>query len=101
MTDWETAMLIGLALGLILGYQISRDSAAKEPVRGGMLAHVFHYLACVTLTSAPVFVISGVILGVGFIWLVLSALGLVGITALFLLVHAAIERQAITPSAAM
>ncbi len=101
MTHWLIAVFIGIVIGLLLGVKISRDAGKKLPVKGGIAAHVFHYLACSGLTSVAPFVLTGVILGLPFLTLFGTGVGLLALTFAFLLVDAAIERAAQrTPSAA-
>ncbi len=95
MNDWLIAVLIGVVLGLALGVKIARDSNAEQPVRGGMLAQVFHYLACAGLSGMLPFIIAGIIVGLPFVKLFGTALGFLALTAVFLLVHAGTERTAL------
>ena len=99
MSEWLIAIIIGAAFGLVIGVKIARDSNAKEPVQGGPLAQTFHYLACSGLTGMLPFIITGIIVGLPFIKLFGTAVGFLAVTAIFLLVHASIERS-VTPSAA-
>lgn len=99
MGDWLIAVFIGAALGLLLGIKIARDSNARQPVRGGVLAQTFHYLACAGLTGMVPFIISGIVVGLSFLALFGTAVGFLALTVAFLLIYAAFER-AHTPSAA-
>jgi len=101
MNDWLLAVLIGVVIGLLLGVKTSRDAGKKLPVKGGIVAQVFHYLACSGFTSVAPFALTGVILGLPFLTLLGTGVGLLALTFGFLLVDAAIERAAQrTPSAA-
>ena len=91
MSDWLAAVIIGAAVGLILGVQIARGSATKQPIQGGTAARLFHYLACVSLTGMPPFVLAGLLLGLPFLTLFSSALGFLAVTAVCLLAYAAAE----------
>lgn len=95
MNDWLIAILIGAAIGLALGVKIARDSNAKQPVRGGALAGVFHYLACAGLSGMLPFIIAGIIVGLPFLKLFGTAVGFLAATAAFLLVHAGAERASL------
>jgi ABC-type Fe3+ transport system permease subunit len=95
MNDWLIAVLIGIVLGLVLGVRIARESNAKQPVHGGMLAQVFHYLACAGLSGMLPFIIAGIVVGLPFVQLFGTAVGFLTLTALFLLVHAGTERAAL------
>ena len=100
MVDWLIAVLIGAVCGLVIGIKIAHDSNRKQPVRGGILAQVFHYLACAGLTSMLPFVIAGIIVGLGFLALFGTAVGFLALTGVFLLIHAGFERASGKPSAA-
>lgn len=100
MNDWLIAVLIGAALGLVIGIKIARDSHAKQPVMGSLLAQVFHYLACAGLTGMVPFIITGIIVGLPFVRLFGTAVGFLALTAAFLLIHATFERTSDSPSAA-
>lgn len=94
MADWLIAFVIGIAFGIVIGIKIARDSNKKVPVRGGVLAQVFHYLACASLTGMVPFIIAGLVVGLAFLALFGTALGFLGVTALMLLIYAVIERKA-------
>lgn len=97
MSDWLIAVLIGMAIGLVVGVKIARDSAKVQPITGGMLSDTFHYLACAGLTGILPFIITGIVLGLPFLTLFGTALGFLALTAMFLLLHASIERNAPPP----
>ncbi|MBN1681140.1 MAG: hypothetical protein JW966_12710 [Anaerolineae bacterium] len=97
MIDWLIAFVIGLAVGVVVGIKIARDSNRKEPVMGGVMAHIFHYLACAGLTGMPSFVVAGIIVGLSFLVLFGTAVGFLGATTVFLLLYAVIERSAPPP----
>jgi hypothetical protein len=92
MTDWLIAVIIGVALGLLLGIKIARDSNHKQPILGGVLAQVFHYLACSGLTAMLPFILAGIIVGLPFLALFGTALGFLALTATCMLLYAAFER---------
>jgi hypothetical protein len=94
MSDWLTALLIGAALGLLVGTKIARDSRAKESVRGGALAAAFHYLACAGMSTTIPFIITGIVVGLPFLKLFGTALGILAVTFACLLVYAIDERSA-------
>ena len=50
--NWQLALLVGGGFGLILAPHIGRGSLARQPIRGGRLSHLFHFLACALQTSA-------------------------------------------------
>jgi hypothetical protein len=96
MSDWLTAVFIGLAIGLLLGVKIAHDSHKRQPVRGGVWGQVLHYLACSGLTSVLPFIITGLIVGVPFLQLFGTGIGLLALTAVFLVLYALIERSTTT-----
>ena len=91
MNDWILAVIVGVALGAVIGVKVSRDSIKKEPVRGGTLPQVMNYLASTSLTSVLPFVIAGLVVGLRFLTLFGTALGLIALTAVFLLIFGAVE----------
>jgi hypothetical protein len=94
MNEWLIAVLIGAAIGLVLGIKIARDSNRKEPVLGGLVAHIAHYFACAGMSSTVPFIITGIIVGLHFLALFLTAVGFLALTGIMLLVDAVIERNA-------
>lgn len=94
MNEWMIAILIGTALGLVIGVKIARDSNAKLAVKGGPLAQLFHYLASASLTGMPLYIITGIIVGLSFLKLFGTAIGFLAATAIFLLAYALFERPA-------
>lgn len=93
MNDWLIAVFIGLAIGLLLGVKIARDSHKRQPVRGGVLGQALHYLACSGLTSVLPFIISGIIVGLPFLQLFGTGIGLLVLTGILLVIYALIERS--------
>lgn len=100
MLHWIFALIIGLAIGLAIGVRIARESNRKQPVKGGVMAQTFHYLACSGLSTLLPFIIVGAIFGLQFLVLVGTAVTFLLLTGLFLLIYAGFERTAGTPSAA-
>ncbi len=97
MGEWLLALLIGVIIGLVLGVKIAQDSNKEQPVRGGSIAQTFHYLACSFMASVLPFVLTGVILGMKFLVLFGTGVGLLVLTGLCLLLEASIERGAKAP----
>ncbi len=93
MEDWLMAIVTGVLLGLLIGVKIARDSSARQPVRGGVFARLFHYLACAGLTGMLPFIITGIAVGLPFLTLFGTALGFLACTGLFLLVYAGFEAR--------
>ncbi|HML21339.1 MAG TPA: hypothetical protein PKD09_06820 [Aggregatilinea sp.] len=97
MGNWLLALLFGVMVGLALGVKIAQDSNKKQPVRGGAVAQTFHYLACAAMMSVLPFIILGIVLGLKFLVLFGTGLGLLALTGLCLLLEASIERGAAAP----
>jgi len=95
MENWLMAIVTGVFLGLLIGVKIARDSSARQPVRGGAFARLFHYLACAGLTGMLPFIITGIAVGLPFLTLfgTALALGFLACTGLFLLVYAGFEAR--------
>lgn len=91
MSDWLLAVMIGAAFGLVIGIKVARDSARKEPVRGGTLAQAMNYLGSAGLTSILPFVIAALVIGLPAVQLIGTILGLTAVTFVFLLVYGAVE----------
>ncbi len=91
MSDWMIAVLIGAAFGLVIGVKIARDSNARQPVQGGPLAQIFHYLASALLPAMLPYIITGLVVGLPFLTLFGTALGFLALTALSVLLYAAVE----------
>ncbi|MBN1565591.1 MAG: hypothetical protein JXA10_17230 [Anaerolineae bacterium] len=96
MSEWLIAIIIGAAFGLVVGAKIARDSSDAEPIQGGPLAELFHYLAGAGLSGMLPFIIAGIIVGLPFLKLFGTAVGFLALTAIFLLLHASFERGAAT-----
>jgi len=94
MNEWLVAVIVGAAFGFVIGIKIARDSNAKEPIQGGPVAQLFHYFACAGLTGMVPFIITGILVGLPFIKLFGTAVGFLAATAIFLVIHASIERSA-------
>lgn len=94
MTDtYFTVMLIGSIVGLIFGVFLSQESVRRMPVRGGMMAHVFHYLAASTVATILPMVIIGLLSGLKILQLIsMGILFSIG-TAIFLFAYAFFEGQ--------
>jgi hypothetical protein len=93
MNDWLIAVFIGLAIGSVLGVKTAHDSHKKQPVVGGIVGQVLHYLACSGLTSVLPFVIAGVIVGLPILQVFGTGIGLLVLTAILLVIYALIERS--------
>ena len=92
MANWVYTLLIGGVIGLILGYFVARKSAAEKPILGGIVADLFHYLgASAFVAVAPTVLIAAVIFRLGFARDLILAFGMLAISAVCLLIHAAFE----------
>lgn len=99
MNDWLIAIIIGAAVGLVIGIKIARDSNKKLAVTGGPLAQLFHYLASAALTGMVPYIITGLIVGLSFLKLFGTAVGFLALTALFLLLYGLFERASVSSAA--
>lgn len=88
---FEQSILIGGALGAILGIYIARVSQRHDPVRAGALAQVFHYLGAACFVSALPTAITALIIGGGFGTALPAAFLMVGLSLLSLLIYALLE----------
>jgi hypothetical protein len=100
MQNWMIAWGVGLALGLVIGAFAARDSHREKPIRGGMPAKVFHYLAASLIVSgAPTALLVTFFLGHGGIltrFLTILGIILVNLAAAFgcLMLYALFESRA-------
>ncbi|PJF40011.1 MAG: hypothetical protein CUN55_13275, partial [Phototrophicales bacterium] len=72
---------------------IARYSLAKLAIRGGILAQVFHYLACALLVSSTPFIIAAIVVGVPFLMMFGTAIGFIAVAAIMTLAYAFVEHQ--------
>ena len=90
-----TTILIGLGIALVLGLLTARSSNRREPVYGGPLAHLLHYLgAGLFVAILPTVLTSAFIMRTGEM-IPLLVLGFFGAAYVALLLHAIIERPAL------
>ncbi|MBI5930865.1 MAG: hypothetical protein HY862_16260 [Chloroflexi bacterium] len=90
MSDLEIVLLVGLALGLILGPLTARSSARREKIYGGTPAKTLHLIASGLFVATPPAVLVGAIAGLGLKTLfplafsvILSSLGILIVFAIF------------------
>lgn len=84
--------IIQVAIGLILGYFVARKSNAEQPVKGGTMAQIFHYLGAVTFVGvAPAVLLNALVLKLHFVPNVLSALAMLAVAGVFLIIYAVFE----------
>ncbi|MEM6527796.1 MAG: hypothetical protein AAF653_05850 [Chloroflexota bacterium] len=57
-----TAILIGIAIGLVVGRFTARSSANRDPIYGGTGAKVFHYLTASIATGSFFALLAGLFL---------------------------------------
>jgi len=99
MNNWQIALLIGLIIGAIGAYWVSRAANKKQPINGGSLAHAIHYLACTFQTASAPTALAAAILsrGLHLIPRLLTGVGLafgcIGASLLCLIVLAALEER--------
>lgn len=88
------ALLIGVAIGAVLGFFIARQSARKNTIHGGFPAQAFHLLSAISISSTFPTVITGLIIGTGFLPVVVMALSLFVGGFVLLLGYAVFEKPA-------
>ncbi len=82
----------GLLFGLVLGYFVSRRSAAEKPVRGGAAAMVFHYLgASLFVSTGPSVLVGAIFYRMPFLSLLALAFGMMALAFICLTIMAALE----------
>ena len=96
LSDPERQMRIiqaGAVLALVLGFFMQRASLRVEPVRGGSLALLFHYLASSTISVVILVVIAGIVAELPILRIISSALVFSLSTWVFLMAYAAFESK--------
>jgi hypothetical protein len=64
-TNQIIILAISLIFALILGPLTARSSARREPIYGGLPAHIFHVLGSMAFVALVPTVLTGIILGEG------------------------------------
>lgn len=88
---FQQAILIGGGLGVLLGIYIARVSHRHESVRGGIVAHVFHYFGAAFFVSTLPTALTALIIGGGFGTALPAALLMIGLSLLSLMLFAVVE----------
>ena len=88
------ALLIGLICAFGLGYFIARESLRREPVHGGTVALVLHYIGAAGVTGTLPVVLASLLLHGGFQLAFPLALSFMGTAVVALLIFAVIELPA-------
>jgi hypothetical protein len=92
MQDWITPTLIGIGIGLIVGYFIARRAASETPIKSGLPALVCNYIASAAVAAiAPTMFIAAVFFRIKFLTDVTIFLGLMVVATVALLVFGAVE----------
>jgi uncharacterized membrane protein len=86
-------VLMGAIVGLIFGIWLSQESNRRMPVRGGVMAQFFHYLAASTVATILPMVIIGLLSGLQLLQLISMGLLFSLGTAIFLFAYAFFEGQ--------
>ncbi len=87
-------LIVGVVLAVVLGFFTARSSHRREPIYGGLMAKVFHYIgAGLFVAIAPTVLISALILKTGHLIIPL-VLGFAASSYIALLIHAIFERPA-------
>lgn len=93
-TALRTALLIGLAFGLVAGYFTARASERREAIYGGVASQVTHYITASLFTGLPIAVLFTAILGESWWRAVLTALVLFVVVNTSAFIFAMVERPA-------
>jgi len=95
MPNWSYAVLIGVVIGLIFGYFVARKSIAQQPIHGGTLAKMLHYLgASLFVSTGPTVLIPAAVYHYPIGRTLLLALGMLALAAIALLAFAAVDVSA-------
>jgi hypothetical protein len=92
--DWPTALLIGVTIGAVIGIFVARQSLKEQAIRGGLLAQVLHYLACAMLSSTTAFIVTAIVVGVPFLQMFGTAVGIIIVGAVLVLGYGYVEANA-------
>lgn len=88
------AFLISLVISLFAGGYVALISHRAEKVRGGILAHILHYLGAVGVVGAVPGGIAAIARGAGFLGIVMVAVSFVLISVVSLWLYAMVEHPA-------
>ncbi len=94
MENAPLALGIGLAFALTLGALTARSSNRREPIHGGPLAQLFHYIGAAGVTGTLPVVLASLILGGGFELAFPLAVSFMITCFVSLVIFAAIEQPA-------
>jgi uncharacterized membrane protein len=95
LPNWILTLLIGGALGLIVGVFAARRSTAQKPIKGGPVASVFHYLGAAAFVAIAPTVLCGVfVYRLPFLGSVGLGVGLLALVAVCLVVYGMFEVRA-------
>jgi hypothetical protein len=92
MDKMQQAVLIGLAFGAVIGIYVARLSHDLDKIRGGTLAHIFHYLGVVCFVAVLPGVLASLILGGGFGLALPVGFGFVAASFIALVIYGAVEQ---------
>jgi predicted MFS family arabinose efflux permease len=90
----RSALLIGLAFGLVAGYFTARASERRETIYGGAASRIMHYITASLFTGLPIAVLLTAILGESWWRAILTALVLLVIVNISAYIFALFERPA-------
>jgi hypothetical protein len=91
-TVFLQALIISAVFGIVVGPLTARSSNRREPIYGGVTAHVFHVAGAIAYAAVLPAVLSALILGGGFRTAAPLALALVAASLLALTLFAVVER---------
>ena len=91
---WMYVIATGIVVGLILGIFMRRESQKRQPVRGGMGAEFFHYLAASGISGLVPAIFIALFSELNFLRIVGTGLIFQAITLSMLVMYSVFESQA-------
>jgi hypothetical protein len=93
-SELVTVLVISLLFALVFGPATARSANRRQPVHGGALAHLFHTIGAGAFVAVLPGVLTGLIVGAGFVPSFLLAVGFLLLSYVALLAFAVVERPA-------
>jgi hypothetical protein len=99
MSKEIVVLVIQIAIALIFGYFVAHKSNVEKPIKGGVLAQIFHYLgAAVFVSVAPTVLLNAFVLRTPFLNNILLAVATMAVAMLSLILYAVFEAPTISAS---
>ncbi len=90
---WLWVIIIGFVVGMLFGILTTRESLLRQPVHGGPLAHVFHFLGASGISAIIPLVVIALVARLTFPRIVATGLLFSFGTYAFLILHAVFESR--------